>query len=146
VAHRGYTDICIVIKNNTKMDELMKAVVLVNDVLTVQNIKKPTQAEPGHLIIRMDSSAINSGDKFFLKHPTPPGMVKSLYDVKGVSGAGEVMQTGDGVPEEYAGKNVAFYRQLKYSEKVVGGWSEYSHVHYLDCVILPYDATLEEYS
>ncbi|WP_461452453.1 MDR/zinc-dependent alcohol dehydrogenase-like family protein [Mucilaginibacter sp.] len=128
------------------MDELMKAVVLVNDMLTVQNITKPTLAEPGHLVVKMDSSAINSGDKFFLKHPTPPGMVKSLYDVKGVSGAGEVLQIGEGVPEEFLGRNVAFYRQLKYSESVVGAWSEYSQVHYLDCVILPDNAIPEEYS
>ena len=133
-------------KKQYKMEELMKAVIVLNDVLTVQNIEKPTQAEPGHLIVKMNSSAINSGDKFFLKYPTPPGMVKSLYDVKGVSGAGEVLQIGEGVSEEFLGKNVAFYRQLKYSESVVGGWSEYSHVHYLDCVILPESVDPEEYS
>ena len=76
----------------------MKAIVLVNDVLTVQQVKKPITAEPGHLIVKISSSAINSGDKFFLKFPAPPGMVKSLYDIKGVSGAGEVVQTGEGVP------------------------------------------------
>jgi len=124
----------------------MKAIVLSDDVLTVQNIERPTQAEPGHLVVKMNSSAINSGDKFFLKHPTPPGMVKSRYDIKGVSGVGEVLQIGEGVPREYLGKNIAFYRQLKYSESVVGAWSEYAHIHFLDCVILPDDANLEEYS
>ena len=124
----------------------MKAIVLVNDVLTVQQVKKPITAEPGHLIVKISSSAINSGDKFFLKFPAPPGMVKSLYDIKGVSGAGEVVQTGEGVPEEYTGKNVAFYRQIKYSESVLGGWSENVHIPYLDCAILPEDANPDDYS
>lgn len=43
----------------------MKAVVLTEGVLTVQRINKPTVAVPGHLVIKMNSSAINSGDKFF---------------------------------------------------------------------------------
>jgi NADPH2:quinone reductase len=141
-------DICIVIKKKKqyKMNELMKAIVLLNDVLTVQNVKKPTTAAPGHLIIKMNSSAINSGDKFFLKHPTPPGVVKSLYDIKGVSGVGEVLQAGEGVPDEYLGKNVSFYRQLRFSESAVGAWSEYAHVHFLDCAILPDEADPAEYS
>ncbi len=124
----------------------MKAIVLLDDILTVQNVKKPTTAEPGHLIIKMNSSAINSGDKFFLKHPTPPGAVKSRYDIKGVSGAGEVLQTGEGVPNEYSGRNVTFYRQLSYSESAVGSWCEYAHVPFLDCAILPDSADLAEYS
>nr|WP_259069909.1 zinc-binding dehydrogenase [Mucilaginibacter sp. X4EP1]MCS3815077.1 NADPH:quinone reductase-like Zn-dependent oxidoreductase [Mucilaginibacter sp. X4EP1] len=124
----------------------MKAIVLLNDKLTVQNIEKPTAAAAGHLILKMNSSAINSGDKFFLKHPTPPGTVKSLYDVKGVSGVGEVLQVGEGVPNEYKGKNVTFYRQLQFSESVVGSWSEYAHVHFLDCAVLPESVDPEDYS
>jgi NADPH2:quinone reductase len=128
------------------MNELMKAIVLSDDILTVRDVKKPTTAEPGHLIIKMNSSAINSGDKFFLKHPAPPGTVKSLYDIKGVSGVGEVLQAGEGVPNKYLGKNVTFYRQLRYSESVVGSWCEYAHVHYLDCAILPDSIDAEDYS
>lgn len=124
----------------------MKAVVLSNDKLIVQNIEKPQNAAPGHIIIKMHSSAINSGDKFFLKFPTPPGTVKSLYDIRGVSGAGHVLQVGDGVPNQYLGKNVTFYRQLQYSESIVGAWCEYSHIHFLDCVILPENADPSEYS
>lgn len=124
----------------------MKAVVLLNDVLTVQNVEKPLKAEPGHLVIKMSSSAINSGDKFFLKYPTPPGTVKSLYEIRGVSGAGQVLQTGEGVPKEYAGKNVTLYRQLKFSENIVGCWCEYAHVHFLDCAILPESADPDDYS
>ena len=124
----------------------MRAIVLSSGILTVQNVKKPTTAELGHMIIKMKASAINSGDKFFLKHPTPPGVVKSLYDIKGVSGVGTVLQTGKDVPEEYLGKNVTFYRQLKFSESAVGSWCEYSHVHFLDCAILPENSDPEEYS
>jgi NADPH2:quinone reductase len=141
-----HADICIVINKQYKMNELMKAVVLSNDNLVVQQVEKPQKAEPGHLIIKMNSSAINSGDKFFLKYPPRPGMVKSRDDIKGVSGAGMVLQTGEGVPPGYQGKNVAFYRQLKYSESVVGCWCEYARVHFLDCVILPDDVNPEEYS
>lgn len=128
------------------MNDLMKAVVLSNGTLSVQDVPKPQQAEPGHLIIKINASAINSGDKFFLRFPTPPGTVKSLYEIRGVSGAGEVLATGEGVPAEYQGKNVAFYRQLKYSEVVVGSWSEYAQIHFLDCTILPDNADPLDYS
>lgn len=124
----------------------MKAIVLSDQTLKVQNVNKPQEAEPGHLILKMNSSAINSGDKFFLKHPTPPGSVKSLYDIKGVSGVGKVEQIGQGVPPAYLGKNVTVYRQLKYSESITGTWSEYSQVHFLDCVILPDNVNPEDYS
>jgi NADPH2:quinone reductase len=128
------------------MKELMKAIVLLDGVLTVQNVERPQKAEPGHLLVKMKAAAINSGDKFFLKYPTPPGTVKSLYDIRGVSGVGEVLEVGEGVPVDYVSKNVTFYRQLKYSESVVGSWSEYAHIHYLDCAILPDSAESGEYT
>jgi len=124
----------------------MKAIVLSGQNLKVQNVSKPQVAEAGHLIIKMNSSAINSGDKFFLKHPTPPGAPKSLYEIRGVSGVGMVEQIGEGVPQEYLGKNVTLYRQLKYSENIIGTWCEYSHVHYLACAILPDSVDPEDYS
>jgi len=124
----------------------MKAVVLSNDILMVQNVKKPQKAEPGHLVVKMNSSAINFGDKLFLRAPASPGTVKSLYDIKGVSGAGEVLLAGEGVPNVYLGKNVTFYRQLKFSDSIVGSWSEFAHVHFLDCAILPESADPADYS
>lgn len=124
----------------------MKALVLFNGNLEVQEVPKPQKAEPGHLIVKIEASTINSGDKFFLKYPAPPGTVKSLYDIRGVSGAGAVLIAGDNVPAEFQGKNVAFYRQLKYSENIVGAWSEFAQVHYLDCVILPGNTVAEDYS
>jgi NADPH2:quinone reductase len=128
------------------MKNLMKAVVLSNDNLVVQNVEKPEVAAPGHIIVKMLASAINSGDKFFLRFPAPPGTVKSLYDIRGVSGAGEVLAVGPDVPENYLGKNVTFYRQLMYSESVVGSWSAYAQVHYLDAVVLPDSVDLFDYS
>jgi len=124
----------------------MKAVVLSNDILMVQNVEKPQKAEPGHLVVKMNSSAINFGDKLFLRAPASPGTVKSLYDIKGVSGAGEVLQAGESVPAEYLDKNVTFYRQLRFSESIVGSWSEYAHVHFSDCAILPESADPADYS
>lgn len=128
------------------MDQLMKAIILSDNNLMVKNVKKPQQPEPGHLIIKMHSSAINSGDKFFLKHPSPPGAAKTLYDIRGASGSGTVLQTSDDIPKAFQDKNVAFYKNLKYSESIVGSWCEYAHIHYLDCVILPANLNLEDYS
>ena len=128
------------------MNNLMKAAVLQDGNLIIRNVEQPQQAEAGHLIVKMKASAINSGDKFFLRFPPRPGMVKSRFEIRGVSGVGEVLQTGEGVPTAYLGKNVAFYRQLKYSDSVVGCWSEYAHLHYLDCVILPDGVAPEDYS
>lgn len=124
----------------------MRAVVLSNEILEVQEVPKPQKAEPGHLIVKIEACTINSGDKFFLKFPTPPGTVKSLYGIRGVSGSGAVLDAGDGVPVEFRGKNVAFYRQLKYSESIIGSWSEFAQVHYLDCVMLPDNTAAEDYS
>lgn len=124
----------------------MKAIVLADQTLKVEQVKKPQEAEKDHLILKMNSSAINSGDKFFLKYPTPPGMTQSLYGIRGVSGVGTVTQIGEGVPAEYLGKNVTLYRNLTYSESAVGTWCEYSHVHFLDCVILPDHVHQEDYS
>jgi NADPH:quinone reductase-like Zn-dependent oxidoreductase len=128
------------------MKELMKAVVLTDNNLSVQNVEKPQTAEAGHLVIKMNSAAINSGDKFFLRFAPLPWMVRSRHDIRGVSGVGEVIQTGEGVPAEYVGKNVAFYRQLSYSDSAVGTWSEFAHLPYLDCVVLPDNVDPADYS
>lgn len=124
----------------------MKAIVSSAAGLEVQQVKAPQSAAPGHLLIKMTASAINRGDIFFLTRPPIPGTVKSMYDIKGVSGAGKVLEIGEGVPQEYLGKNVTLYRQLSYSDEAIGAWSEYAHVPYLDCAILPDDVDAEDYS
>lgn len=128
------------------MKNPMKAVVLSNDNLVVQDVEKPETPPARHIIIKMQASAINSGDKFFLRFPAAPGTVKSKFDIRGVSGVGEVLAIGEGVPENYLGKNVTFYRQLMYSEQVVGAWSEYAQVHYLDAVVLPDSVDASDYA
>jgi NADPH:quinone reductase-like Zn-dependent oxidoreductase len=129
------------------MEKTMKAISLTaGNGIKLQNVPRPERAEPGHLIIKMDSCAINPGDKAYIGRTFPIGIVLSLYDIYGVSGAGTVIETGANVPEAYKGKNVAIYRSLKPSESIVGTWCEYSHVHFLDCVLLPDSAKLEEYS
>ncbi len=128
------------------MKDEMKAILLSNGILSIGNVQRPTVAARGHLVIEMLASAINSGDKFFLTRPTPPGMPKSLYEIRGVSGVGRVLQTGEGVPERYKGKTVAMYRALSYSEEIVGTWSEYAHLPYLACMILPEAVQPEDYA
>jgi NADPH2:quinone reductase len=102
-----------------------------------QETPQPEKAAPGHLLIKMTASAINPGDKAFITRPLPPGSVKSLYNIYGASGAGTVIEAGEGVPAAYVNSNVAMYRSLHYSDKMVGTWSQYTHMHWLDCVILP---------
>lgn len=129
------------------MDEVMKAICLTSPGgVILQDVQKPKKAEPEHLLIKMKACAINPGDKAFISRPLPPGSVTSLYNVYGASGSGTVVAVGVGVPEAYKGKNVAMYRSLKFSENMVGTWCEYSHMHFLDCVILPDDANPEDYS
>ena len=114
-----------------------KMVVELNDVQT------PKKAKKDHLIIKMVASAINSGDNLVIS-----GVFKSdsQYQICGVSGVGEVVEVGENVPQEYFGKNVAIYRALKVTENTIGTWSEYSQLHYLNCVILPKNVNIEEYS
>lgn len=114
--------------------------------LEMRMVNRPEKAQPSHLLIRMKYSAISHGDKAFITQPFPSGAVSSLHEVFGSSGAGEVIAIGDGVPADYIGKNVTIYRSLHNSDVMVGCWSEYAHMHYLDCVILPDTARAEDYS
>jgi len=125
----------------------MNALCLIpNEGVTLQQVRQPESAKPGHLLIKMEACAINPGDKAFINRPLPPGSVLSLYNVYWVSGAGTVIAIGDGVPAAYTGKKVSMYRSLKPSEEMIGTWCEYASMHYLDCIILPDDAVPEEYS
>ncbi len=128
------------------MTQLMNAICkMANGGLVQKKVPRPEKAQQEHLLIRMKSSAISHGDKAFINQPFPPGAVNSQYDVFGSSGAGEVIEIGSDVPENYLGKNVTIYRSLHNSDVLLGCWSEYAHVHYLDCVILPDDAQADEY-
>lgn len=133
-------------KKRRKMTQLMNAICkLPEGGVALKQVPQPEEAQPGHLLIRMKYSAIGHGDKAFLNRPLPPGSVEGLYGVYGASGVGEVLETGEGVPENYKGKNVTIYRSLHNSNVMIGCWSEYAHIHWLDCVVLPDDAQPEDY-
>ncbi len=130
-----------------KMTSLMNAIVkLPGGGVQLRQVPKPAVAQAGHLLVKMKYSAVGHGDKAFLNRPLPPGSVESLHGIYGASGVGEVLETGPGVPQQYQGKNVSIYRSLHNSDSLVGCWSEYAHVHWLDCVVIPNDALPEEYS
>jgi len=131
------------------MEHLMTAIcVTATHGVAVQRVPKPDHAAPGHLLLKMSACGINPGDKAFISGGTfAPGSIPvSQYDIYGASGAGQVLAVGPGVPPEYAGKQVAVYRSLQFSEHVVGTWSDYAHLPYLDCVILPDDIRAEVYA
>ena len=126
----------------------MKAICLTKSKkLKLNDVLSPQKASPKHLIIEMKACGINSGDKAFIAGAFAPGSIPvSQHDICGVSGAGKVMEIGKGVPERYKGKNVAIYKSLRFSDHIVGTWSEYAHMHYHHCVILPDNVSMEEYS
>jgi NADPH2:quinone reductase len=126
----------------------MKAITIIGKgQVALSEVPQPEKAAAGHLIIRMQSMGINAGDKFFINGNFPPGMfTQSQHDIAGVSGVGKVISIGTGVPEKYLGKNVTVYRSLTIGEEIVGTWSEYAHLPYLQCAILPDDADPDEYA
>jgi NADPH:quinone reductase-like Zn-dependent oxidoreductase len=116
----------------------MKAIIVADkNKLVLQDVPKPKKASPGHLLIKMLSCGINSGDRLFIAGAFPRGIPVSRHDIGGVSGVGTVIETGEGVPGNYKGKNVTVYRSLRFSEDTVGTWSEYAHLHYLNCAVIP---------
>jgi NADPH:quinone reductase len=116
--------------------------------LTVRDIPTPTQPVPGHLLIDMVGSAINHGDKTFLRMPTAagPAFAAAKHDVWGVSGAGRVIAVGEGVANRYLGKQVAVYRSLRRTPDTIGLWSERAQVDALGCLILPEHVDAIDYS
>jgi NADPH:quinone reductase len=117
----------------------MKAVIVdENKRILVENIPQPQNAAPEHLLIKMEYMGINPGDRVFISGLLPKGFFpSSRYDIAGVSGVGKVLAIGEGVPSNYLGKYVTIYRSLIFSEELVGTWSEYNHMHYMQCAILP---------
>src|SRR5471030_1639714 len=92
--------------------------------LEVRDIPTPAEPAPGHVLVAMEASAINHGDKTFLKMPNAAGNALAVqqHNVWGASGAGKVIALGAGVPAEYAGRQVAIYRSLGRSPESVGLW------------------------
>jgi len=123
----------------------MKAICRTKDFAVESRELEIPDTAPDHLIIRVSACAINPGDLLWIAGGLPKSP-RSLYDICGVSGAGEVIEIGKKVPKEFGGKKVAFYRSIKATEYLVGTWCEFARLHYLNCMILPDDAKLEDYS
>ena len=115
--------------------------------LEVRNVPTPTEAPSGHLLIEVEASAINHGDKTFLKMPAATtGLNTSLYDVWGASAAGRVLSAGADVSAGYVGRKVAVYRSLTPSAQTVGLWAERCVVPFTSCVMLPEELSAIDYS
>lgn len=125
----------------------MKAIVLKEiNTVELQDVPAPAKALPGHLLIQMKACAINSGDKLFISGAFPRCIPGSKYNIAGVSGVGKVIEAGSGVPVHYKNENVTVYRSLKHSEETTGTWSEYAHLHYLNCAVVPEQLNPQDYS
>lgn len=125
---------------------LMLAICLENNHnLSAKKIPFLKSPDFDHVIIKTKYCGINPGDIAFIEGKLPD-CPKSLYDVCGVSGAGEIIQIGKNVPEQYLNRNVVYYRSLSRSDKTIGTWSEYAHLHHTTCLILPDKAELISYS
>jgi NADPH:quinone reductase-like Zn-dependent oxidoreductase len=116
--------------------------------LEVRNIPTLTEAAAGHVLIEMMASAINHGDKTFLKRPASTGVSLAAvqHDVWGASGAGKVIAVGSGVPSRYHGRQVAIYRSLGRSAESLGLWSERAQMPYSNCLVLPDHVSAMDYS
>lgn len=123
----------------------MKAVcVKLDRSLETREIPAPSNPPAGHLLVDIDACAINHGDKAFLKNP-PMALASGASEVWGASAVGRVIATGAGVPEAYAGKQVAIYRSLRPTPETIGLWCERAQVHHLSCLILPDGARARDY-
>jgi len=126
----------------------MKAIcVTANKGLAVRDIPTPEKPAPGHILVDMDASAINLGDKIFLTMPAAAGNVLAPCrdDVWGASGSGRVVAVAADVPAEYMGKQVAIYRSLNRGPESIGLWCERAQVSYMSCLILPDHVRTRDY-
>lgn len=115
--------------------------------VVVEKATLPEDPAPDFVLVKMIAMGINGGDRTFISGAFPPGFFpNSKYGIAGVSGVGKVIKTGEGVPDRYLGKYVAVYRSLRFSDQTIGTWSEYAHLHTLQCVLLPEDVTPADYS
>jgi NADPH:quinone reductase len=116
----------------------MKAIIIkAAGQLVMEEVPQPDKAAPGHLIIQMLEMGINGGDHLLIGGTLPPDFFPaSKFNIAGVSGVGKVIATGEGVPDVYQDQYVTVYRSLKSSEHMTGTWSEFAHLHYLQCAIL----------
>lgn len=127
----------------------MKAICVTPErTVALRDVPASDRPAPGHLLVDIDSAAINHGDITFLRNPGAIGA--ALPDrreaVWGASGAGRVVAAGEGVPAHYAGRQVAIYRSLVRTPETIGTWCERAEVPYLTCAILPESVRPRDYS
>ena len=126
----------------------MKAIcVTASRQLVVRDVTTPTEPPPRHVLVDMDSCAINHGDKVFLSKAfaSAKPLASGLPDVWGASGAEIVAATGQDVPAELIGRPVAIYRSLGGSDETIGLWCERAQVPLTSCLLLPDDVQLRDY-
>jgi len=126
----------------------MKAVCYTEDrSLEVREVPTLTEPAAGHVLVKVDSGSIMTGDKFFLTHPLPNGTwATALHDIYGSNGAGTVSAIGEGVPERYLGRQVAICKALKPTPETTGLWCETAQVPFETCLILPENLRARDYS
>jgi NADPH:quinone reductase-like Zn-dependent oxidoreductase len=127
---------------------LLKAIcVTPSRELEVREVPTPSAPPPGHVVVDMESSAINHGDKTFLARPSAAGnpLAGTRHDVWGASGAGTIVAAGAGVPVGAVGRQVAIYRSLGRGPDLIGLWCERAQVPYTSCVILPDHVRARDY-
>ncbi len=128
----------------------MKAICITKArALELREVPEPNGADlPGdHLLVEMEASAINHGDKMFLARTgTASGLNTSRDDIWGASGVGRVLAVGADLPMDLIGRTVAIYRSLTASPHTVGLWSEQALVPFTSCIVLPEDVAAIDYS
>ena len=68
------------------------------------------------------------------------------YRCCGFEGSGQVVEIGEGVPEEYLGKKVACLTMEGNMNETFGMWAEYAKIHYKFVDILSSNISYEEAS
>jgi NADPH:quinone reductase len=129
-------------------ERVVKAVCVNADrKLQVRDVPTPSDPPPGHLIVEVNSCAINHGDKSFLANPNAAGAVlkERRYQIWGASAAGVVRAIGADLSADLLGRKVAMYRSLNPSEYTVGLWSEQALVTRTSCVVLPGNVAARDY-
>ena len=99
---------------NHPRPEEMLAISRTHDFQTALTRVPVPEVEPKHVVIKVSVCAVNPGDIAWIRGLLPVAP-ESMYNLCGVSGAGTVIEAGEGC-EHLEGKNVAFYRSLKTSK------------------------------
>lgn len=102
-----------------------------------RQILAPDTPPAGHLLVQIEASAINHGDKAFLASKSLINRTPTANDVWGASAVGRVIAVGEGVAPIYLDKPVAIYLSMRRTPNTIGLWCEVAQVHHLNCLILP---------